>query len=79
MTGGPDQPWAERFRALMQALATYVLGPGIETFGSGPCPDGGREASFHGQVPYPRSADPGNGFGTLQATSRSGFSGVVLM
>lgn len=31
------------FKRLRQALATYVLGPGIEAFGSGP--DGGREAS----------------------------------
>jgi len=53
---------------MCQALATYVLGPGIEAFGSGP--DGGREASFRGRVPYPSSADPWNGFGILQAVTR---------
>jgi len=53
------------FERLCQALAAYVFGPGIEAFGSGP--DGGREASFHGRVPYPSSADPWNGFGILQA------------
>jgi hypothetical protein len=38
---------------------------GIEAPGSGP--DGGRDASFRGRVPYPSSADPWSGFGILQA------------
>jgi hypothetical protein len=47
------------FERLCQALAVYVLGPGIEVFGAGP--DGGREASFSGLVQYPASAGPWNG------------------
>ena len=59
---------------MCQALATYVLGPGIEAFGSGP--DGGREASFRGRVPYPSSADPWNGFGILQAKFKERILGT---
>lgn len=49
---------------MCQALAAYVLGPGIEAFGSGP--DGGREATFHGRVRYPSLADPWDGFAVVQ-------------
>jgi hypothetical protein len=63
------------FERLCQALATYVFGPGIEAFGSGP--DGGREASFHGRVPYPSSADPWNGFGILQAKFKERILGTA--
>ena len=59
---------------MCQALATYVLGPGIEAFGSGP--DGGREASFRGRVPYPSSADSWNGFGILQAKFKERILGT---
>lgn len=62
------------FERLCQALATYVLGPGIEAFGSGP--DGGREASFHGRVPYPSSANPWDGFGILQAKFKERILGT---
>lgn len=62
------------FERMCQALATYVLGPGIEAFGSGP--DGGREASFHGRVPYPSSVDPWNGFGVLQAKFKEQILGT---
>jgi hypothetical protein len=63
------------FERLCQALAAYVLGPGIEAFGSGP--DGGREASFHGRVPYPSSADPWDGFGILQAKFKERILGTA--
>lgn len=53
------------FEQLLQALATKVLGPGIAIFGDGP--DGGREATFHGKVPYPSKADGWDGYGVLQA------------
>ena len=53
------------FEQLLQALATKVLGPGIAIFGDGP--DGGREATFHGKVPYPSVADSWDGYGVLQA------------
>jgi hypothetical protein len=62
------------FERLCQALAAYVLGPGIDAFGSGP--DGGREASFRGRVPYPSSADPWNGFGVLQAKFKERILGT---
>ena len=53
------------FEQLLQALAAKVLGPGIGIFGDGP--DGGREATFHGKVPYPSVADSWDGYGVLQA------------
>jgi hypothetical protein len=62
------------FERMCQALATYVLGPGIEVFGSGP--DGGREAGFRGSVPYPNSADPWNGFGIVQAKFKERLLGT---
>ena len=62
------------FERMCQALATYVLGPGIEAFGSGP--DGGREASFRGRVPYPSSADPWDGFGIAQAKFKERILGT---
>jgi hypothetical protein len=62
------------FERMCQAVATYVLGPGIEVFGSGP--DGGREASFRGRVPYPSSADPWDGFGIVQAKFKERILGT---
>jgi hypothetical protein len=62
------------FERLCQALAVYVLGPGIEVFGAGP--DGGREASFSGLVQYPASADPWNGYGVLQAKYKDRLFGT---
>ncbi|MEZ7126183.1 pentapeptide repeat-containing protein [Nonomuraea sp. AD125B] len=57
------------FEALCRALAVHVLGPGIQAFGDGP--DGGREASFDGQLNYPSSpADGWNGYGILQCKFR---------
>lgn len=53
------------FERLSQALAVRVLGPGVEVFGEGP--DGGREASFCGRLPYPSPTDPWDGYGVLQA------------
>ena len=60
---------------MCQALTTYVLGPGMEAFGSGP--DGGREASFRGRVPYPSSANPWDGFGILQAKFKERILGTA--
>ena len=59
---------------MCQAVAAYVLGPGIEAFGSGP--DGGREASFRGRVPYPSSADPWDGFGIVQSKFKERILGT---
>jgi hypothetical protein len=56
---------ARGFERMCQALASYVLGPGIKVFGDGP--DGGREASFHGWLSYPNAERPSDGYGVLQA------------
>ncbi|MEV4513792.1 hypothetical protein AB0K00_33135 [Dactylosporangium sp. NPDC049525] len=55
---------ADGFEQLSQALALCVFGPGTKVFGDGP--DGGREATFDGKVPYPSSAEPWNGYGVVQ-------------
>lgn len=56
---------ARGFERMCQALASYVLGPGIQVFGDGP--DGGREASFDGRLSYPNAEGPWDGYGVLQA------------
>ena len=53
------------FEHLIQALAVKVLGPGVGIFGDGP--DGAREATFDGRVPYPSTADNWDGYGVVQA------------
>jgi hypothetical protein len=62
------------FERLCQALATCVLGPGIEVFGAGP--DGGREASFAGLPHYPSPQDPWAGYGFLQAKFKTVVRGT---
>jgi len=59
---------------MCQALAAYVLGPGIEAFGSGP--DGGREATLDGRAQYPSLADPWDGFVVLQAKFKERLLGT---
>lgn len=56
------------FEHLIQALCQKILGPGIRVHGDGP--DGGREASFRGRVPYPSAADCWEGYGVVQAKFR---------
>lgn len=56
------------FEQLLQALAIKVLGPGLGIFGDGP--DGGREATFHGKVPYPYIENSWDGYGVVQAKFR---------
>ena len=57
------------FENLCRALAVHVLGPGLQAFGDGP--DGGREASFDGPVPFSTSrAGAWDGYGVLQAKYR---------
>ncbi len=56
------------FEQLVQSVAVGVLGPGIVVFGDGP--DGGREATFERQVPYPSRLDAWDGYGVVQAKSR---------
>ena len=56
------------FEHLVQSLADRLLGPGIVVFGDGP--DGGREATFERQVPYPTPVGAWNGYGVIQAKYR---------
>ncbi len=55
------------FERLIQAICIHVLGPGTTIFGSGP--DGGREATFTGEVPFP-SLNCWNGYIVVQAKCR---------
>ncbi|MEV7872660.1 hypothetical protein AB0P17_42655 [Streptomyces sp. NPDC088124] len=65
--------WRE-FEHLSQALAKCVLGPGVSVFGDGK--DGGREAAFSGQVPYPNEQQAWDGYGVVQAKFRQRSQGV---
>ena len=57
------------FEQLVVALALRVLGPGVESFGSGV--DGGREATYEGPVNWSATSDLGsgswNGYVVIQA------------
>ena len=53
------------FEHLVQSLAAKSIGPGIVVFGDGP--DGGREATFDGEVPYSTDGNPWDGYGVFQA------------
>jgi len=56
----------ESFEQLIRTIALRVFGPGVTVFGNGP--DGGREASFHGEVPYPHPPSTRwSGYGVVQA------------
>ena len=56
------------FEHLIQSLAIRLLGPDIVVFGDGP--DGGREATFEGKVPFPKPANSWDGYGVVQAKYR---------
>ncbi|WP_295585078.1 hypothetical protein [uncultured Lamprocystis sp.] len=56
------------FEQLVQALAAAVIGPGIVVFGDGP--DGGREATFEGRMPFPDRDTPWDGYLVVQAKFR---------
>src|SRR4051794_10403071 len=55
---------SSRFEHLVQALALAHLGHGVQVFGAGP--DGGREATFHGEVNM-EGKGKWNGYGVIQA------------
>jgi hypothetical protein len=56
----------EAFEQFVRALALRVFGPGVTTFGNGP--DGGRDATFLGTVPYPYlPTTQWSGYGVIQA------------
>ena len=56
---------SREFEHLVQSLSAKAIGPGIIIFGDGP--DGGREATFDGIIPYPTKTNPWNGYGVVQA------------
>ena len=56
---------SREFEHLIQSLSAKVIGPEIVIFGDGP--DGGREATFDGEIPYPTKTNPWNGYGVVQA------------
>ena len=56
------------FEHLIQALSVKVIGPGLRVFGDGP--DGGREATFEGTMPYPTEISGWNGYCVIQAKFR---------
>jgi hypothetical protein len=56
---------ARSFEQLIQAIAMKVFGPHTIIFGDGP--DGGREATFEGTVPYPSAEEAWSGYGVIQA------------
>ena len=56
----------ESFEQFVRVLALEVFGPGVTAFGNGP--DGGREATFDGPVPYPfPPSSQWHGYGVIQA------------
>jgi hypothetical protein len=56
------------FERLTQAICIHVFGAGTTIFGSGP--DGGREATFTGEVPFPSPSSRWNGYIVVQAKCR---------
>src|SRR4051812_16752150 len=64
------------FEQFIQTAAIHVIGPGIIVFGAGP--DGGREATFEGRIPYPFKTDNWDGFGVIQAKYKSKTEGTKI-
>lgn len=60
-----------RFEHLVQALALNYLGHGVDIFGAGP--DGGREATFNGEVNMDGKGT-WNGYGVIQAKYKERLS-----
>lgn len=56
------------FEQLVQAITVKSFGPNVIVFGDGP--DGGREATFEGRVPYPSGEAMWEGYGIVQAKFR---------
>ncbi|MBX3658114.1 MAG: hypothetical protein KF740_06740 [Ramlibacter sp.] len=66
----------ESFEQLIRALALKIIGPGLTAFGDGP--DGGREATFSGEIPYPYPpVTTWNGYGVIQAKFKTKTEGTA--
>lgn len=56
----------DSFEQLVRITSLKVIGPGVSVFGNGP--DGGREATFQGAVPFPfPPTTQWDGYGVIQA------------
>jgi hypothetical protein len=65
----------ESFEQFIRATSIAVMGPGVTAFGDGP--DGGREATFKGVVPYPfPPAQHWSGYGVVQAKCKTKSEGA---
>jgi hypothetical protein len=62
------------FEQLVQAIAAEVLGAGMVVFGDGP--DGGREGTTQGRIPYPSDRENWDGYVVLQAKFRQRSQGT---
>ncbi len=60
-----DRLGSAQFEHLVQSLALATLGPGVRVFGAGP--DGGREATFEGELSVVDGEGRWVGYGVLQA------------
>lgn len=58
----------QAFECLVQALCVHTFGPGTIVFGAGP--DGAREATFEGEIPFPSTVDRWKGYTVVQAKCR---------
>jgi len=64
---------AQSFERLVQALSVHILGPGVVVFGAGP--DGAREATIEGAVPFPSKEDKWDGYIVVQAKCKEVLKG----
>lgn len=64
---------SQRFEHLVQALTLDHIGPGVQVFGVGP--DGGREATFDGEV-HLEGKRAWDGYGVVQAKYKARLTGT---
>jgi hypothetical protein len=64
---------AQSFERSVQALSVRILGPGVVVFGSGP--DGAREATIEGVVPFPSLEERWDGYIVVQAKNKEALKG----
>ena len=62
------------FEQLIQSLSIKIIGPDVVIFGDGP--DGGREATFNGEILYPNPGNKWKGYGVIQAKFKQKTEGT---
>jgi hypothetical protein len=67
---------SKRFEHMSQALVLATLGPGVQVFGDGP--DGGREATFDGDVDIETAGARWHGYGVVQAKYKERLDSMSL-